>query len=349
MKPFAWMVAGLAAKSFATRANVFAPKGLVGRAEEATALISGWRDLGCYSDDANNLTLGDLTTGSYVLQQGAFVALSTNSPDTCMNYCNARGYSFAGVEAGTNCFCSSRTPDSLLSGQTGCNQACPGPNEAETCGGLNRIQVFTNDVPYPYAQPKTSGLQTDWTYQGCYTTTPESPVLQADSADLSVIGAGGTQCIDYCSGQGYNYAGTGNGYECWCDNDIQGGNTLDPTPNQCVQPCTGNTQEACGSPQRNAVYARERGIMGEVKFKSLVLNASYELGGPVMYVPLPYTDVHAHKEVITASFVHVPEKLCLPGSFFLVDLPLPSATQLSRLYPLRRSPSHHCNHFREQN
>lgn len=49
MKPIAWMVAGLTAKSLAFKADLVAPKDLVERAEDATNLASGWRDLGCYS------------------------------------------------------------------------------------------------------------------------------------------------------------------------------------------------------------------------------------------------------------------------------------------------------------
>ncbi|OAG02048.1 uncharacterized protein CC84DRAFT_1179008 [Paraphaeosphaeria sporulosa] len=266
MKLFAWIVASLTAESLAFKAELVAPlkdlQNLAPRAEEATDLISGWRDLGCWSDDGGNLTLGDLTTGGYVLQKGAFVQFydtssTPNSPDVCMTYCNNNGYTFAGVEYGFDCLCSSRAPDTARSGQTGCNVACPNPNGAQTCGGGNRIQIYTNDKPYPYSQPKTSGLQTNWSYQGCYTTSGSSRVLVADSTNLQSSGNGATQCIDYCNGKGYSLAGTGNGYECWCDNAIQGGNSLDSTPNQCVQPCAQNTGEGCGSPQRQAVYARQ--------------------------------------------------------------------------------------------
>jgi hypothetical protein len=65
--------------------------------------------------------------------------------------------------------CSSRAPDPARSGQTGCTSACPAPNQGQTCGGGNRIQIFTNDQPYPYKQPKSTGLQSGWSYQGCYT------------------------------------------------------------------------------------------------------------------------------------------------------------------------------------
>ncbi|KAL5402393.1 hypothetical protein PMIN03_010709 [Paraphaeosphaeria minitans] len=265
MKPFAWMVAGLAAKSLAFKAELVAQlkdiQDLAPRAEEAID-IAGWRDLGCWTDDANNLTLGDLTAGGYVVQRGAFVQFydnspTPNSPDVCQTYCQNNGYSYAGVEYGFNCLCSSRAPDQLRSGATGCSSPCPSPNNNQLCGGANRIQIFTNDKPYPYSQPKTSGLQTNWSYQGCYTTSGSGRVLVADSSNLQTSGNGATQCIDYCSGKGYSFAGTGNGYECWCDNSIQNGNTLDATPNQCVQPCAQNTGEGCGSPQRQAVYARQ--------------------------------------------------------------------------------------------
>jgi hypothetical protein len=49
MKPLVWVVAGLTAKSLAFAGDMVAAKELEVRADEATALASGWRDLGCYS------------------------------------------------------------------------------------------------------------------------------------------------------------------------------------------------------------------------------------------------------------------------------------------------------------
>jgi hypothetical protein len=49
MKPLVWIVASLTANSLAFGGDVVAAKGLAVRADEATALASGWRDLGCYS------------------------------------------------------------------------------------------------------------------------------------------------------------------------------------------------------------------------------------------------------------------------------------------------------------
>lgn len=119
-----------------------------------------------------------------------------------------------------------------------------------------------------------------------HSTSANARVLQADSSNLQTTGNGGTECINYCSSKGYSIAGTGNGYECCkslphqlchvlpvpcetkyelkigCDNAIQGGNTVDQTPNGCVQPCagtgpTGVTNEGCGNNAHNAVFRKQ--------------------------------------------------------------------------------------------
>jgi hypothetical protein len=100
------------------------------------------------------------------LMDTALQVLSTGTTAVCIAFHRSLVWLYANA---VYTVCSSRAPDQARSGQTGCNVACPSPNGAQTCGGANRIQVFTNDQPYPYKQPRSTGLQSGWSYQGCYT------------------------------------------------------------------------------------------------------------------------------------------------------------------------------------
>jgi hypothetical protein len=63
--------------------------------------------------------------------------------ETCTSYCAGKGYSMAGVEYGTECYCgntlSGGASTSLVSGQ--CYMTCPG-NPGEKCGGPNAINLY---------------------------------------------------------------------------------------------------------------------------------------------------------------------------------------------------------------
>lgn len=79
----------------------------------------------------------------------------------------------------------------------------------------------------------------------------------------------GETCVDYCDGLGYNYAGTGKelvqllfakadfsaeyGQECFCGVGLK--SSVVSTPDDCNQPCTGNSSQSCGDEDRISVYA----------------------------------------------------------------------------------------------
>jgi hypothetical protein len=98
---------------------------------------SGWSQKGCFSDLSTNRAL-----------TGWQSTTNTNTPENCMNACAGKGYPFAGVEYGAQCFCgnsivkSGDTTGSQVA-ITNCNQACSG-NGSLQCGAGKRIMIFNN-------------------------------------------------------------------------------------------------------------------------------------------------------------------------------------------------------------
>jgi cobalamin biosynthesis Mg chelatase CobN len=59
----------------------------------------------------------------------------------CKDSCYRHAYSFAGVQEGNQCWCSSYVGGEWAKNQTDCNTPCTG-NKAEFCGGKGVINVF---------------------------------------------------------------------------------------------------------------------------------------------------------------------------------------------------------------
>ena len=51
-------------------------------------------------------------------------------------------------------------------------------------------------------------------------------------------------CMDYCRDRAYTIAGTQNGRECYCGNEISPKIKLQDS--DCTSPCAGNSEQICG-------------------------------------------------------------------------------------------------------
>ena len=126
----------------------------------ANGLPSGWVYKGCYIDNAKGRVLP--------MQLPANSSLTVES---CVGSCYAQGYSVAGMEYSTECYCGNAiySGGTLASSDSDCNMACGG-NANEKCGAGNRLSVYSNGTltTYQPAVAQTSGLPGSWTYDGCY-------------------------------------------------------------------------------------------------------------------------------------------------------------------------------------
>ncbi|KAL8666000.1 MAG: hypothetical protein Q9202_001737 [Teloschistes flavicans] len=139
-------------------------------ASDASALIaqragptlpSGWAYQGCYVDNVSGRILGHQQPDS-----------STLTVENCISTCIGLGYSVAGMEYSSQCFCDNYIINggAKASADTQCNTACSG-NSAEQCGGGNRMSIYNKGtlVVRQAPGPQKTGLPGSWAYQGCIT------------------------------------------------------------------------------------------------------------------------------------------------------------------------------------
>ena len=134
----------------------------------------GWSYLGCGVDDYYNRLL-----------TGASQDVPTMTVETCVDFCSGKGFSIAGLEYGSQCFCGNTIPASAspVPGIVGaCNMACAG-NGKEKCGDRSRLSLYQKcggtcknsgfgSTPMPDAPPPGSGL------------TVEAPVSDSPDAGM---------------------------------------------------------------------------------------------------------------------------------------------------------------------
>ncbi len=118
---------------------------------------TGWRERGCYAD-ANASVMDKL-----VSPEGGDAKLTVT---TCEDGCYRKGYKFAGVENGNQCWCSSSIAGEWASDQKECNMPCSGDGKV-ICGGKERVFVYEAQ----YSDPSHPGTTTTGTASSTTTTT----------------------------------------------------------------------------------------------------------------------------------------------------------------------------------
>ena len=121
-------------------------------------LPGAWAYKGCYTEGSNGRALMN--------QQPDSDSLTIQS---CVATCIAAGYTVAGLEYASQCFCD----DFLRSGAnitstSDCGLSCTG-DPSQRCGAGNRLSVFSNNtiVVYQPPTPLTENLPGSWEYYGC--------------------------------------------------------------------------------------------------------------------------------------------------------------------------------------
>lgn len=230
-----------------------------------------WVDKGCYLATYTDVTV--LSNKSSVASGSALTVAK------CKAECYATDFTYAGVMLGNECWCGNGIRNEKASNETECGTPCSGM-PSEICGGTARINIFQAVVPKvtttasttktlssstSSATTKSSSASTPtgspapvWQSLGCY-MDPANPrtltniVLVPGGSNNMTISA----CKSACYAGGYQYAGTENGNQCWCDNSLkQTAAEWGPAPDQssCNKPCTGNASELCGAGARVSIY-----------------------------------------------------------------------------------------------
>ncbi|KAI2789285.1 hypothetical protein POX_e07315 [Penicillium oxalicum] len=181
-----------------------------------------WKSLGCYSDSTSARALS-----TAVQNPGGTV-------ETCQSLCESGGFTFAGMEFGTQCFCGTAIlNDAAVIDSSACNTPCP-QNPAEICGGSNALSMYAV-VPV-------------WQSVGCYSDTTLKRTL---AQSFNVAGNTVEMCQSVCQQNGFIYAGMEYGTQCFCGNSIDNGASL---TSACGTACPGNSAEICGGANALSMY-----------------------------------------------------------------------------------------------
>ncbi|EFX02197.1 legume lectin domain containing protein [Grosmannia clavigera kw1407] len=215
----------------------------------------GYTFLGCYQEPSNSRALSNQLT------------VTNQTVGVCLALAAAKGYTYAGLEYGGECWCDNTlSPNATLESTSACTMTCNG-NSTEYCGGSSLLDVYktnsttaatTLGTPTQVAVATTPastgpiinpGLK-GYAFLGCY---HEPSGSRAFSNQLTVTNETVANCLDLAYSAGYIYAGLEYGGECWCGNSISVNATLEAS-SACAMTCNGNSSEYCGGSSLLEVY-----------------------------------------------------------------------------------------------
>ncbi|KAF7507574.1 hypothetical protein GJ744_010365 [Endocarpon pusillum] len=133
------------------------------------------------------------------------------------------------------------------------------PTDATSAGVSPTISgsavTEATSFPVPSSVPKTNVTLPDgWKAGGCY-VDPIRPRLFKFWASFSGKEMSSSKCVAYCDEQGFPFAGTQNGGQCFCSEDISKDAEL-KDDDECSTPCKGVKGEMCGGPGRLSVFTK---------------------------------------------------------------------------------------------
>jgi hypothetical protein len=200
-------------------------------APTATVLPSGWTAMGCMTDDPNTRSMDGGSTSS-----------NNMTIESCTTSCSSRGFLYAGLEYGGECWCSQGYPKGQTAPDSECNVRCLG-DQFSFCGGGYRMNVYraanapttTSSIPTGTPTPiAASALPTGWSTLGCHVDSGNNRALNGGATNSNNLTI--PACIASCSAKGMPYAGVEYGVECWCGSAAN----LVPASDGCTSKCSGD-------------------------------------------------------------------------------------------------------------
>lgn len=185
-----------------------------------------------------------------------FKSHSFHNIATCRHFCREHMYNYAGLEAGSHCYCGN-TYDShgRAEKDTECDMTCARTplGGGGMCGSTDRLSVFASNRIIATAAPSSSPTIGN-TYRGCFLDDPEDPAMEHESEDKYGIDG----CREYCRDMEFDYAGLQNSTKCFCGNtyDSHGHAESDMT---CDIPCAEGGGICGGSDKLSVFSTKEEG------------------------------------------------------------------------------------------
>ncbi|KAL8728112.1 MAG: hypothetical protein Q9181_005463 [Wetmoreana brouardii] len=121
------------------------------------------------------------------------------------------------------------------------------PIKPTTSGAANPAPTGSASGQSPPSVNSTSGV---WKAAGCYldALNPRSLGNQAEWWGQQITSS---NCVEHCDSKGAKVAGTENGGQCFCGNELVNSASH---PGQCTSKCVGDASEICGGPAHLSIY-----------------------------------------------------------------------------------------------
>ncbi|CAG8809637.1 19581_t:CDS:2, partial [Racocetra persica] len=95
-------------------------------------------------------------------------------------------------------------------------------------------------------------LNKDVRYKGCYKESPYCNQRMLNGTSEEHSGMTIEDCLKFCGGNNFKYAGLEVGSQCFCDNDYRSLTRL--SIEECSSSCEGNSSQICGGPLALSIY-----------------------------------------------------------------------------------------------
>ncbi|XP_068767256.1 sialate:O-sulfotransferase 2 isoform X2 [Struthio camelus] len=191
--------------------------------------------VGCYVDNTRRRALRGVSFFDY----------KKMTVFRCQDNCAERGYLYAGLEFGAECYCGHKIQAANAS-EAECNMECKG-ERGNACGGANRLSVYRLELAQESARRYGSAI-----FRGCF-RRPDN-VSIALPASQTMLNMSVDKCVDFCTEKEYPLSALA-GTACRCGFPT----TLFPLHERedeqlCAQRCAGEEYESCGTADYFLVY-----------------------------------------------------------------------------------------------
>ncbi|XP_060048929.1 sialate:O-sulfotransferase 2 isoform X2 [Erinaceus europaeus] len=191
--------------------------------------------IGCYLDD----------TQSRALRGVSFFDYKKMTVFRCQDNCAERGYLYAGLEFGAECYCGHKIQAPNAS-EAECDMACKG-ERGGMCGGANRLSVYRLQLAQESTRRYGSAI-----FRGCF-RRPDNLSL-ALPVTVAMPNMSVDKCVDLCTEKEYPLAALG-GTACHCGFPTTRFPLHEREDEQlCAHKCGAEEFESCGTPSYFIVY-----------------------------------------------------------------------------------------------
>ncbi|KAF1433274.1 WSC domain-containing protein 2, partial [Spheniscus mendiculus] len=193
------------------------------------------RYVGCYVDNTRRRTLRGVSFFDY----------KKMTVFRCQDNCAERGYLYAGLEFGAECYCGHKVQASNAS-ESECNMECKG-ERSNTCGGVNRLSIYRLELAQESARRYGSAI-----FRGCF-RRPDNVSIALPVSQL-MLNMSVDKCVDFCTEKEYPLSALA-GTTCRCGFPTTLFTLHEREDEQlCAQKCAGEEFESCGTAEYLLVY-----------------------------------------------------------------------------------------------